>query len=68
MRTDAQIIDDHGGPAKVAEMLGYDPKSGTQRVHNWKTRGIPPAVRLEHLELFGMPAAESATNQTKEAA
>lgn len=67
MKTDAQIIDDLGGPAKVAELLGLSAKSGTQRVHNWKTRGIPPAIRLDHLDLFGMPQANAA-NQTKEAA
>jgi hypothetical protein len=56
MKTDAQIIDDLGGPAKVADLLGYESSIGTQRVHNWKVRGIPSKVRLKHLELFGKPA------------
>lgn len=53
MKTDAQIIDDLGGAAKVAEMLGFDPEIGTQRVHNWKARGIPAAIKLKHLDIFG---------------
>ena len=64
MKTDAQIIDDHGGPAKVAELLGYDPKSGTQRVHNWKNRGIPVRVKYERPDIF----QNSSENQKVEAA
>lgn len=48
---DAQLIDDLGGATKVAELLGYD-KGGVQRVHNWRTRGIPPKVKLERPDLF----------------
>lgn len=51
---DRQIILDLGGPTEVARLLGLDhAKGGVQRVHNWMTRGIPPAVRLQHLDLFG---------------
>lgn len=53
MKTDAQIIEELGGPAKVAEILGYNSEIGAQRVHNWKSRGIPAAVRLKHLDIFG---------------
>lgn len=61
MNKDAHLIDGLGGAAKVAELLGYDKrKGGTQRVHNWRSRGIPSAVRLEHPDLFmqekGAPA------------
>lgn len=63
MKTDAQIIDDHGGPAKVAELLGFKADIGTQRVQNWKTRGIPAAVRLKHLDLFWQPAAVQTQQQ-----
>ena len=31
--------------------LGYG-VGGVQRVHNWKTRGIPPRVKLERPDLF----------------
>lgn len=45
---DRKRIESLGGPAKVAELLGYSP----QRVHNWLARGIPPKVKLEHPKLF----------------
>lgn len=56
---DAALIDALGGPANVARLLGYDPKGGTQRVQNWKTRGIPEVVKLRRADLFG-GASESA--------
>ena len=52
MKSDSQLIDDLGGPARVAERLGYDKLGGVQRVQNWKTRGIPSKVKLEHPDLF----------------
>jgi hypothetical protein len=48
---DAKLIAELGGPAKVAKLLGYGDR-GTQRVHNWLTRGIPPKVKLERPDLF----------------
>lgn len=52
---DSQVIDELGGPAKVAELLGYDKTTGgIQRVHNWRSRGIPPKVKLERPDLFLM--------------
>ena len=52
---DKARIDDLGGPAVLAEKLGYDKKiGGVQRVNNWRTRGIPPRVLLEHREIFGV--------------
>lgn len=53
---DKALIAQLGGPAKVAELLGLE-KGGTQRVHNWTTRGIPPAVRLQRPDLFPLPSA-----------
>lgn len=67
MKTDAQIIDDLGGPAKVAEILGYKNESGTQRVYNWKARGIPAAVRLNNLRIFG-PAPQCERTPTQQEA
>jgi hypothetical protein len=53
MNDDSKLIDDLGGPAKLAELLGYSKvDGGVQRVHNWRTRGIPSKVRLEHPEIF----------------
>lgn len=55
MSNDKKLIENLGGAAKVAELLGYDKQGGVQRVHNWMTRGIPPKVKLEHPELFLNP-------------
>ena len=49
---DRTRIERLGGPAKVAELLGYEKDGGTQRVHNWLTRGIPAKVKLERPDLF----------------
>lgn len=56
--SDAELIDELGGPAAVAAKLGY-PKWGTQRVSNWKVRGIPARVKVERPDLF-MPAFNEA--------
>lgn len=52
MSEDAELIKELGGPAKVAERLGYDKHGGTQRVQNWISRGIPPRVKLDHPDVF----------------
>lgn len=49
---DWQLILDLGGPTKVADLLGLPREGGAQRVQNWKTRGIPAAVKLDHPRLF----------------
>lgn len=49
---DSKLIDSLGGTAKVAELLGYDKAGGPQRVHHWRTRGIPSAVKLQRPDLF----------------
>lgn len=41
-----------GGAAQVSRDLGFNPKSGVQRVHNWNERGIPPKVLLDHKAYF----------------
>lgn len=45
---DKELIDALGGTSKVARMLDL----GVQRVHNWRSRGIPPAVKLRWPDLF----------------
>ena len=50
--SDAELIDSLGGPASVAKRLGYPPLGGVQRVQNWKVRGIPARVRLDHPDVF----------------
>jgi hypothetical protein len=50
---DKKLIESHGGPAKLAEKLGYDKaKGGVQRVQNWVDRGIPAKVKLTRPDLF----------------
>ena len=51
---DAQLIKSLGGPTKLARMLGYEGAPGARRVHNWIKRGIPPRVKLENMEIFGL--------------
>jgi hypothetical protein len=52
MTKDAQLIKELGGPAKLAEQLGFHKKGGTQRVQNWLYRGIPSDVKLSRPDLF----------------
>jgi hypothetical protein len=52
--TERALIAAMGGPARVAELLGLQ-KHGTQRVHNWTSRGIPAAVKLMRPDLFLIP-------------
>jgi hypothetical protein len=52
MPTDEEIIKALGGPAKVAELLGYESDGGTQRVHNWIERGIPAKVKVDNPHIF----------------
>jgi hypothetical protein len=54
---DAKLIDDLGGPAKVAELLGYTERGRVQRVFNWLKRGIPAKVKLERPDLFQRPTS-----------
>ncbi len=45
------LIDRAGGPAAFGRLLGIDETDGwLQRVNNWKHRGLPAAVELEHQE------------------
>lgn len=41
-----------GGTEKLAMLLGFKGKGGAMRVQNWKTRGIPARVKVNHPELF----------------
>lgn len=49
---DADLIIKHGGPSKVAKLLGFDSRVGTQRVHNWMKRGIPSSIKVKFPHLF----------------
>ena len=52
MNSDKQLIDALGGPTAVALKLGFKLPGGASRVANWRTRGIPPRVKLENPALF----------------
>lgn len=56
--TDAQLIDALGGPAAVAKLLKLRSAYSSQRVHNWKKRGIPSKVMLEHRGVFARAERE----------
>jgi len=49
---DKALIDALGGPAKVADLLGFDKRGGVQRVCNWLERGIPAQIKVDHPKLF----------------
>ncbi|AZR94987.1 hypothetical protein BBB39_15375 [Bordetella trematum] len=60
---DAALIDGLGGPTATAKRLDIlDEPGAVQRVSNWKRRGIPARVRLDHAEVFA-EAAAAATAQ-----
>lgn len=47
----SRLIQTAGGDTKFAELLGITESKGyKQRVNNWKRRGIPADVVLEHLQ------------------
>lgn len=46
------IIAKHGGGLALAKKMGIAEKWLPQRLHYWKTRGIPAAVKLAHPDLF----------------
>lgn len=49
----AALIEKAGGDSEFGRLLGLDRKPGwQQRVNNWKRRGIPSDVVLEHYETF----------------
>lgn len=68
LNQDRALIQSLGGPSKVAELLALPKKGGLQRVQNWLTRGIPPAVKVQRPDLF-MPhlAADAPTDRTQPA-
>lgn len=49
---DAITIDQLGGSTKVAKLLGMTTPGSVQRVANWRVRGIPAAVKIEHKQYF----------------
>lgn len=63
IQADKDLIQELGGPSKVAELLEYDKSSGgVQRVQNWTTRGIPAKVKLARPDLFLGSATSSSAD------
>lgn len=61
-----KLIEASGGDIAFARLLGLDEKPGTrQRINNWKRRGIPACVVLEHLDAID---ALRAATESREAA
>lgn len=58
---DAALIDKHGGAAALAKKLMLKGR-GQERVQNWKTRGIPPSIKLMYPEYF-LPAMKRTTTR-----
>lgn len=48
---DADLIAALGGPSVLARKLGEE--FSVQRVHNWRTRGIPPLLKYQRQDVFG---------------
>lgn len=49
----AAIIEKAGGAAAFAKLIGIsEERWAIQRVVNWKSRGIPPAVVLKHQQII----------------
>lgn len=63
--SDKALIERLGGSTKVACLLGFKKDGGTQRVENWKRRGIPSHIKVMRPDLFMVDApaqpARSAT-------
>lgn len=72
--TDSDLIDALGGPARLAERLQLTPVKGrVQRVHNWRARGIPARIKLDHPDVFAgaarrADAGNTTTQETRDAA
>lgn len=49
---DREIIRQHGGPSKVASLIGIDKRGGAQRVQNWLVRGVPAAIKVKNPHIF----------------
>jgi len=47
----SELITAAGGDSAFARLLGIEGEPGfAQRVNNWKRRGMPPSVELDHYE------------------
>lgn len=57
------LIDQLGGPTRVAELLGIKGSPGAvQRISNWRKRGVPAKVLLTHPEVFNVAETQGPTH------
>lgn len=61
---DAVVIDQLGGPAQLAKRLGLSGVNAVQRVWNWRQRGIPARVLLDHADVFAKACSSAAAAST----
>ena len=52
IESDNRLIAALGGPAAVARLLGLQGRHAVQRVSNWRIRGVPSDVKIQHPEVF----------------
>lgn len=65
MKKAEALINELGGPSRVARKLGIYP-TGVARVSNWKKRGIPAHVYLQYPHIFKKyPAYEVCSDVNK---
>lgn len=63
-----EIIHAAGGVSAFARLLGLDPaEGGKQRVSNWKRRGLPAEVELEHYDKIQQLRQAKATRRAARA-
>lgn len=67
--TDLELIAHYGGPSKFARLLSLSGAKGVRRVCNWRTRGIPSAIKLAFPKVFKVQRSKPApsTPATQEA-
>ena len=63
---DSALIDSHGGPAKLAKLLGLRGYA-VQRIHNWRSRGIPAAIKVAYPRMFMPELAPALANTAQQA-
>lgn len=63
MSDDSILIDIAGGPSALAAQLQLTTKGAAQRVSNWRGRGIPAKVQLEHRAIFDDLRARAAAHR-----
>lgn len=65
----ARVIDAAGGDRPFGKLIGIDGIDGfVQRVNNWRRRGMPAQIVLEHYELIQELKAKAQSDAANRAA